>query len=136
MDRRITILGAVHIAWGAIGAMSAFVIYIAIAGAGVISGDYEAERITGLVASSIFFPMFFLSLPAIVGGIGLLGRRAWARIILLAYSFINLLFIPFGTVLGLITLKYLFEKDITEQFSGPAHSERKRLEPVSGAEEH
>ncbi len=142
MKNNITIIGALHIAWGLLGMFLALVIHIVLGSAGMITGDYEVQRILSLVASSIAFPLFVLGVPAVVGGIGLLKTRAWARILLLAYSFINLLGIPFGTVLGIFTIKFLLDKETVELFSGSNRSFEERggreayvSEPVSSAEE-
>lgn len=130
MRKTVTVLGTIHIAWGVLGLLVATVLYIILIAAGVISGDYEAERITSLVASSIFFPMMVLSIPAIIGGIGMLRYRPWARMLILVLSFFHLLLVPFGTVLGIVTIKYLLEKDIIRLFEQSAgrQKEDRRLE--------
>ncbi|MBN1163112.1 MAG: hypothetical protein JXB45_00900 [Candidatus Krumholzibacteriota bacterium] len=107
MERDITILGTIHIAWGALGMIGSIILFITIAGAGVISGDYHAMRTTELVASCIAFPLFILSIPGILGGIGLLRYTQWGRILLIIVGFINLLNIPFGTILGIFTVNFL-----------------------------
>ena len=142
MRNNITIIGALHIAWGLLGMFIALVIHIVLGSAGMMTGDYEVQRILSLVASSISFPLFILGVPAVVGGIGLLKTRAWARILLLAYSFINLLCIPFGTVLGIFTIKFLLDEETVGIFSGGNRPSGERggseaffSESVSSAEE-
>ncbi len=129
MKNNITIIGAIHIAWGLLGMFTALILHIVLGSAGMITGDYEVQRILGVIASGISFPLFALGIPAIVGGIGLLKTRSWARVLLLAYSFINLLYIPFGTVLGIFTIKFLLDKETVELFAETkAASEEARYE--------
>ncbi|MBN2070602.1 MAG: hypothetical protein JW814_04010 [Candidatus Krumholzibacteriota bacterium] len=143
MKSNITVIGAIHIAWGLLGMLLAMIIQLTLGGAGMITGDYEVQRILAIVASSLAFPLFILGIPALVGGIGILRMRPWARILLLAYSFINLLSIPFGTVLGIFTIKLLLDRDTIEAFAiengalaGYAGERRAaRSESVSSTEE-
>jgi len=90
------------------------ILQITLSGAGLIAGDYEVQRILAIVASIISFILFFISIPALVGGIGILKMRSWARILLLAYSFISLLNIPFGTVLAIFTIKLMLDRETIE----------------------
>ena len=45
-----------------------------------------------------------ISVPTVIGGIGLLKFREWARILLIVMSALNLINIPFGTALGIYGL--------------------------------
>ena len=51
---------------------------------------------------SIF--LLVLSLPGLITGIGLLKFQPWARIVGLVFGAINLINIPFGTILGVYGL--------------------------------
>ncbi|MBN2185055.1 MAG: hypothetical protein JW746_06970 [Candidatus Krumholzibacteriota bacterium] len=135
MKNNITVIGAIHISWGLLGMFNAMVLHIILGSAGMITGDYEVQRILGLIASSISIPLFALGIPAIAGGIGILKTRSWARILLLAYSFVNLLFIPFGTVLGIFTIKFLLDKETVELFAGSkaASTGSKYESPMTGS---
>lgn len=73
----------------------------------------------------IFFPGigililgFFtlLSLPQLLGGIGLLKRRGWARILMIIVSIFGLFSFPFGTVLGAYSLWVLLSRGGEELF--------------------
>ena len=116
MEQHITILGVLHIAWGALGVLVAMIVFIAVVGGGVLSGDPEALAITSLVGTSIATLLFIPSLPGLIGGIGLFKYRQWARITLLVVGFVNLLIVPFGTILGIYTIWVLMNIEVKDMF--------------------
>ena len=69
--------------------------------AGEPSGNEDAMRITSIIEDSIANILIFLSIPNIIGGIGLYKRKRWGRILALILCFLSLLSIPFGTALGI-----------------------------------
>lgn len=104
MQQHITILGVLYIILGGLGVLAGVIVFVAVAGGGMISGDTEAMAITAVVGSAIAIFLFLISVPGVIGGIGLLQRRSWARILVLILGCLNLLSIPFGTALGIYTL--------------------------------
>ena len=58
-----------------------------------------------------------LSFLAIIGGIGVLRRREWGRILLLIVSFFNLIRVPLGTILGAYSIWALMNDDMIRLFS-------------------
>jgi len=104
MQQHITILGVLYIILGALGILAGVIVFVTVAGGGIISGDGEAMAITAVVGSAIAIFLFLISAPGVIGGIGLLQRRSWARILVLILGCLNLLSIPFGTALGIYTL--------------------------------
>lgn len=118
MDDHITILAALYIAFSALGIISAIIVFTVIAGGGMLSGDPEAIVITATVASAISFIIFIFSVPGLIGGIGLLKRKAWARILVIILGFLNLINIPpLGTVLGIYTIWALMKDEAAAAFS-------------------
>jgi hypothetical protein len=118
MHKHITVVGALHIAWSVFWIFFGFVVFVAVVGGGLISQDEEAIAITGLVGSTIFSLLVVLSIPGIIGGIGLLKRRHWARILILILSCINLLNIPFGTALGIYSIWVLIQDEAIQELEG------------------
>ena len=116
MEQHITILGVLHIAYGALGVLIAMIVFIAVVGGGVLSGDPEAMAITSLVGTSIATFLFLPSLPGLIGGIGIFKYRQWARITLLVVGFINLIIVPFGTILGIYTIWVLMNIEVKDMF--------------------
>ena len=55
---------------------------------------------------------------SIAGGIGLLAGKEWGRLLSIAQAGISLLWIPFGTVIGILIIIYLTKPDAREYFTG------------------
>jgi len=128
MEQHVTVLGVLHIAWGALGLLTALIVAIAMVGAGIIAADPDAMTVLSIVATSIGFALFLPSLPGLVGGIGVIKYQPWARIVVLVVGFINLLFIPFGTILGIYTIWVLMHEDVKRMFeSKTVHNAAERL---------
>jgi len=69
----------------------------------------------GGTAAAVF--CFFWAVPGFVVGVGLLGRRPWARILGIVMSALSLMHVPFGTALGAYGLWILFHRDTERLFA-------------------
>ena len=116
MEKHVTVLGVLYIAFSALGIIAAMIAFTAIVGGGMISGDSKAMAITAIVGPTIAFFLLIVSLPGFIGGIFLLKRRPWARILLLVLGFLNLIQIPFGTALGIYTIWVLLKNETIQLF--------------------
>ena len=122
MDTHVKVLGALQIAFGAIGVMLALLMIFVFGGvAGIVgaSGDPEAAiavPIIGLTGTALVAFLLLTSLPGVVIGIGLLRFRPWSRIAGIVISIIALMMIPFGTIVGAYGLWVLFSKDTERLF--------------------
>ena len=116
MEQHITILGVLHIAWGALGILIAIIVFTAVVGGGILSCDPEAMAITSIVGTFIASCLILPCVPGLIGGIGIFKFRPWARITLLVVGFINLLIVPFGTILGIYTIWVLMNIEVKEMF--------------------
>jgi hypothetical protein len=74
-------------------------------------------RFIGILASAF---LGLIGLPQIIGGLGLIQRKEWARILMLVISFISLPHVPFGTALGVYTMVILFNPQTVKLFQGAA----------------
>ena len=119
MDKHVTAVGAIFIAFGALGVCVALIILVAVVGGGLLSGDEEAMWITSIVGFSIAGPLLLIEPLKIVGGIALLQRRPWSRILVLILSFLSLIMIPIGTAYGVYAI-WVLMKDDTERLLAPA----------------
>ena len=117
MERHVTVLGILYIAFSALGLLLAIIIFTAVVGGGIISGDSEAMAITGIVGPAVALFFVLLSAPGMIGGIYLLKHRPWARILVLVLGFINLIEIPIGTALGIYTIWVLFKNETVDLFT-------------------
>jgi len=117
MERHVTVLGILYIAFSALGFLLAIIIFTAVVGGGIISGDSEAMAITGILGPAVALFFVLLSAPGMIGGIYLLKHRPWARILVLVLGFINLIEIPIGTALGIYTIWVLFKNETVDLFT-------------------
>jgi len=105
--------------WEFISAFGAFIGIIAIAvfafpEVGSLHGVSSVGGIFGLSIAMLVL-LFYLSF-AIAGGIGLLGRKEWGRILSLVHAALSLLSIPFGTIIGILVIVYLIKPEIRDYF--------------------
>ncbi|HLP46667.1 MAG TPA: PspC domain-containing protein [Candidatus Deferrimicrobium sp.] len=117
MEEHIKILGILYLAFSAVGLIAAFALFIIISGGGLISGDNTVITITTVVGTAIAGILFILSIPGIIGGMGLLKKQNWARILVLVLGIIDLINIPFGTALGIYTIWVLTNKETEALFN-------------------
>lgn len=130
MDTHVKVLGALQAALGAIGLLVALLLIIVFGGAaGIVgaSGDPHAAvaiPIIGLTGTALVAFLLATSLPGVIVGVGLLRRRPWARIAGIVLSIIELMMIPFGTLVGVYGLYVLFSQDTERLFaaSTPNHT--------------
>ncbi len=125
MAQHVKIIGILHIAFGALVVLAGVIVLIVMGGiaAGVgtaahSSDDYVAVPILGGIGGVIFIVCLVLGLPGIIGGIGLLQFKPWARIVVIVLSVLDLFNIPFGTALGIYGLWALLNTETERMFSG------------------
>ena len=114
----VTVIAALRIAFGLLGLLAAAIVLVAIVGGGLISGDQDAIRITGIVGTAIATFIGLLSLPSLVAGFGLLKHWSWARWLTLALSVLDLMLIPLGTLFGIYAIWALMQDEVGELFAG------------------
>jgi hypothetical protein len=122
MDKHITLVAVFNIGLSIMGILGALIIFIVVVGAGRISGDPHARAITYVIGSAIAYFLILVAVPGIIGGIGLLKRQSWARILLLVISVLNLIHFPFGTAVGIYTIWAMVQgetKQLLSTASGP-----------------
>ena len=111
MEKHITLVGAINIGFGLLGLLVATVIFTVLVGAGILSEDPEAMAITSTIGTVIAFFITVRALPEIIGGIGLLKRKNWARIVVLVISCMDLIEIPIGTAIGAYSIWVLLSDE-------------------------
>ena len=116
MKEHVTILGALYIAFSAQGILAATIVLVAVAGGGFLSGDPDAIIITSSVGVTISSLLFFLAIPGLIGGIGLLKRLPWSRYVVFVLGCFNLMVVPFGTALGIYTIWVLVKPEAIALF--------------------
>ena len=109
------VLAGLYLTFGIVGLTFAVVMFIGLLGYGLADG----ETLLGTLSAGTIGAVFFLitAIPSLVGAVGLLKRKTWARPFVLGLSFLNLLNIPFGTVLGVYGVWVLLRGEATKHFT-------------------
>jgi hypothetical protein len=116
VDKHVTAVAVIHIGFGALGMLAAIFVFLAVAGAGFLSGDLQAIFVTSTVATVVGAFLAVTSLPSIIGGVGLLQRRDWARILVLIVAVFHLLNVPVGTAVAVYTFWVLLQDETRALF--------------------
>jgi len=123
MREHVTVVGALHIGLGALGILAAIIILAVTIGPGVLvlflEGDSEPLTVLTIIGGAVALFLIVTSVPGIIGGIGLLKWKPWARILVMVLAVLDLLNIPIGTLLGIYTIWVLMQ-DETVQLFAPA----------------
>jgi len=122
MEKHITLVAVINIAFGFLGIFLAFFLFVVLVGAGIISQDPEAMKVTSIVGVAIAFFLLLTSIPEIIGGFGLLKRKPWARVLVLIIAVLDLLIIPIGTLIGIYELWVLLQEETIKLFAAPSKS--------------
>ena len=118
MRQHIDTVAWLHIATGALGVLSAFAVGGLIGGLGLFSGDAQTAGIIALAAAFVAVLFGLISIPALVGGWGLLKRKPWARLLVLIVSFLSLPGFPVGTLIGGYSIWVLMNDESRNILSG------------------
>ena len=129
MEKHITLVGVLNIAYRAFTLLGAFVLFALAAGftrlfqflmrTGAVNMHdvpFESLDIVSFILALIATRMFIVSIVGIIGGSAVLKRKEWGRIVVLVVSFFNLAHIPLGTVLGVYTIWALLNDDTIRAF--------------------
>ena len=126
MDTHVKVLAILHIVLNAFFVLAALLLAFVFGGTSALVGATAspddaivALPIIGITGMALVIFLLAVSLPGLVGGIGLLKRQNWARILLIVLSALHLINIPIGTILGAYGLWVLLNKD-TERLFSPA----------------
>ena len=124
MKQHVTIVATLHIIFGLVKLLLAAIAFVAIVGGGLISGDPEAMAITGIVGPIVAFFLVALAIPGIVGGIGLLKGKSWARLLVLVLAVLDLLDFPLGTAISIYTIWVLLNSETSALFNGKSLNDK------------
>ena len=116
MKKHIELIGILHIVYHSMGLVFSSIVLILVLAGGVCSGDEYAAWMALVIVLAITALVALFSVPGIIGGIGLLKMKSWARILVLIMGFLSLLEIPFGTALGIYTIWALMNNETMKLF--------------------
>ena len=111
MEQHLRIVGWIHIVNGALGVVIAVLLATLFTGAGAVSGEAGAFALMAGLGGAIALFIGVLSLPSILGGWGILTYKPWSRTLVLILSFLNLLNLPIGTLIGGYSIWVLFNPE-------------------------
>lgn len=124
MDTHVKVLGVLYIVLSALGIAAAAFLTLAFGlASGIVGATADAHDVAialpviGLAGTALVIFLLMLSVPGLVTGIGLLKHRAWARILGIVLSAINLIHIPFGTAVGIYGLWVLLNRQTEPLFT-------------------
>jgi len=130
MEKHITIIAALRIGFGVMGLIAGVLVLVAVLGGGIISRNPTALKATPIVGSFLFGLIALTSIPGIIGGIGLIKRRQWARILVIILGVLDILQIPIGTIIGIYTLWTLLNEETARLFNRASDPTRANRYPA------
>lgn len=117
MKKHVTVVAAIQIGFAVLGLIGALAIFFALNFArGFTGNDDTGQMILGFLAVSLPLLIGFLSTLGLVGGIGLLAYKSWARYLVIVVSALGCLNIPIGTLRGVYTLWVLLQDETVKLF--------------------
>ncbi|MGD2251340.1 MAG: hypothetical protein PVF70_00325 [Anaerolineales bacterium] len=118
MEKHVTAVGILRMAFSAMLLLTGLVLFVLLYGVGWVISHRIASTILTVVAYLCGGFMVLSGLPGLVGGIALLRKQSWARILVLFVSAIDLLNVPFGTALGAYSIWVLLQPETVSLFEG------------------
>ena len=118
MKKHVTIVGAIHIGFGILGLIGAVAVFFALHFAkGFIPAEEEIPNmVLNFLGLSLPLLIGFLSTLGLVGGIGLLGFRPWARFLVIVVAALGCFNIPIGTLKGVYSIWVLVQDETIKLF--------------------
>lgn len=118
MKKHVTLVGALQIGFSILGLMGAVAIFVSLTFARGFAGDDNAGQIV-LRFLSISLPLLigFLSIVGLVGGVGILMYKPWARYLVIVVSALGCINIPFGTAKGVYSIWVLIQDETVRLFN-------------------
>ena len=123
METHVRVVAVLNIVLGALGMLFALLFLVIFGGAATLvraSGEADASiaiPILGIVGLMLVLFSLILAVPELIIGYGLWRCRPWARIAGIVLSVLSLLWVPFGTIVGVYGLWVLFSKDSERLFA-------------------
>lgn len=117
MRKHVTFVAALHIGFGVLSLIGAIVVFFVFGFARTqVGSDEVAMMVLGIL--KVFLPLLLGGFAAlgILGGIGLLAYKPWARILVIVLSALSCLNVPIGTAKGVYSLWALLQDDTVDLF--------------------
>jgi hypothetical protein len=126
MAQHVKILGILHIVFGALCVLGGLIVLTVMGGvAGIVGAADQSQDaavavpILAAIGGFICILCLVIGLPGLVGGVGLLQFKPWARITVIVLSALDLIHVPFGTALGIYGFWVLLNPQTEAMFNRP-----------------
>jgi uncharacterized membrane protein (DUF2068 family) len=117
MRKHVTVVGAIHIGFGVLGLIMALGLFFVFNFAkGMVGDDEVPTMVLSFLSISIPLLVGFMSTLGLIGGIGLLAYKPWARFLVIVVAALGCLNIPIGTLKGVYSLWVLLQDDTIKLF--------------------
>ena len=83
-------------------------------------GSWEVTPFGGIavfILSTLVITWVLYLAIAVAGGIGLLQGREWGRVLSIVHAALSMLWIPIGTIIGVLVIIYLVKTEVREYFT-------------------
>jgi hypothetical protein len=124
MAQQVKILGILHIVFGALCVLGGLICLAVMGGiAGIVGSSDQTQDaavavpILAAIGAFVCILCLVVGLPGLIGGIGLLQFRPWARITVIVLSALDLIHIPIGTALGIYGFWVLLNPETEAMFN-------------------
>jgi hypothetical protein len=118
LENHVRIVGILHIGLGALGLLAAVIFFTLFVGIGALAAsgqDFGVLLFMGILVGAF---LGLLSIPGVVGGVGLLKYKSWARYLVLVLAVFQLFNVPIGTAVGVYSIWILAQQEATALFEG------------------
>lgn len=117
MKKHVTVVAAIQIGFALLGLVAAIAVFFVFRFAMSQVGDDETgQMVLNFLSLSLPLLLGCLSTLGLVGGIGLLAYKPWARYIVIVVSALGCLNIPIGTLRGVYTIWVLVQDETVKLF--------------------
>ncbi|KOH46630.1 hypothetical protein [Sunxiuqinia dokdonensis] len=116
MQKHINIVAAIQIGFSVFGILFALLVYAVLHLVGDFTDEPEANMVLSIIANVLATVFVILAVPGIIGGIGLLKRKEWARILVLIISVLHVFNFPIGTAVGVYSIWALVQPEVVAEF--------------------
>lgn len=116
-DQHLKLVAGIHIVLAVFGLLGAGFMLLLFVGAGMASGEADAFFISGTVGMLVAAFLAVTALPGLIGGMGILKGKNWARILLLIVSAFLVFHVPLGTLAAIYTFWTLLRAEAAERFT-------------------
>lgn len=118
IKKHVTLVAALHIGFSTIGIVAAMIVFFVFSFASSFVDEVDIANVI-LKFIGAFLPAIILiaSLAGLIGGIGLLSYRKWARVLVLIMATLGCLNFPLGTLKGVYSLWVLMQDETVKYFN-------------------